>query len=378
MRVWPTIGKVFSHEKLVCYNRSNLRKGVAMEPICMYFADLSVQYRRKVRKETGAQASYFVGVIKDSDEAHVKAYLSKSAKTPVSEFTVKFRLNDANSISQRKVMYGATFFIDSGDPSFHDFQMKMDFKDRKQFVMVKLPYLYGVGSIPADFYGYCRNLVASCGSVDKLTIMNPLAFGETEARGYVHLGKGFEITTLEMKIIPATLEFYTNYRPWLGNGVLDICAYPLEYAGNEPKYNELYHTAGASRVFVEPVNNPQSVQKFILNAAEDVWRALPDYMEYGSLRVDRNGGGEMYPFDPVRKIASGPLAISTDALPRFHAELDRFGLWSGWKRSSECSDMWLQRLPRQSAFVGKRELRHVPGFEGKYGCIIRLEGRKGH
>lgn len=71
-----------------------------MEPICMYFADLSVQYRRKVRKETGAQASYFVGVIKDSDEAHVKAYLSKSAKTPVSEFTVKFRLNDANSISQ--------------------------------------------------------------------------------------------------------------------------------------------------------------------------------------------------------------------------------------------------------------------------------------
>lgn len=126
------------------------------------------------------------------------------------------------------------------------------------------------------------------------------------------------------------------------------------------------------------MNNPQSVQRFILNAAEDVWRSLPDYMEYGSLRVDRNGSGEMYPFDPVRKTASGPLAISTDALPRFHAELDRFGLWSGWKRSSECSDMWLQRLPRQSAFVGKRELRHVPGFEGKYGCIIRLEGRKGH
>lgn len=354
-----------------------------MEPLCMYFADLSVQYRRKVRKETGAQASYFVGVIKDSDEAHVKAYLSKSAKTPVSEFTVEFRLNDANSVSQRKVLYGATFFIDSGDPNFHEFQMKMDFKDRKQFVMVKLPYLYGEGSLPDEFFGYCRNLLKSFGgSVDKLSVIGPLDDMDISVIGSIHLGKHFGVVLRKQKVYAPSLEFYRKYRPWLDNGILDICAYPLEYAGEGAEYNKLYYMAGAggsliTRVFVEPVNNQQAIQRFVLDAADELWKSLPAGVEYGSLEILKDGRGVMYPFDPVSKTASGPFAVSPEALSMFRARMDGYGLWSGWVATFRVRGLWVQRMPRMSEFVGVRELRHVPGHKGEYGDIIRLEGRKG-
>lgn len=55
------------------------------------------------------------------------------------------------------------FFLDSGDPNFHDFQLNTAMKDGRQLVTVKLPYLYGVktGELPDDFHGFSH----TCGEI---------------------------------------------------------------------------------------------------------------------------------------------------------------------------------------------------------------------
>lgn len=115
-----------------------------MEPWCMYFAGEYVQYHRRVRKDTGAQANYFVGIVKeDSGDVLVKAYLSQYAKTPVMEFTSRISLCDPTRDSNKTLRKGDMFRIDGGDPNFHGFQMKIDAKDGKHLVTVNVPFLYG-------------------------------------------------------------------------------------------------------------------------------------------------------------------------------------------------------------------------------------------
>lgn len=77
-----------------------------MNSLCAYLAELSYTFRRKVRYDTEAQARYYVGVLGDSVEensdfvaAHVKAYLSKSSKTPVEEFYAGVDLRKSNLIA---------------------------------------------------------------------------------------------------------------------------------------------------------------------------------------------------------------------------------------------------------------------------------------
>lgn len=356
-----------------------------MEPWCMYFAGEYVQYHRRVRKDTGAQANYFVGIVKeDSGDVLVKAYLSQYAKTPIMEFTSRISLCDPEPNSKRKLRKGDMFRIDGGDPNFHGFQMKIDAKDGKHLVTVNVPFLYGEGSLPDEFFGYCRNLLKSFGgSVDTLSVIGPLYDMDISVIGSIHLGKHFEVVLKKQKVNASSLEFYKKYRPWLDNGILDICAYPLEYAGEGAEYNKLYYLAGdggslITRVFVEPVNNQQAIQRFVLDAAAELWRALPAGVEYGSLKLNKDGSGEMYPFDPVSKTTSGPFAISPEVLSGFRARMDGCGLWSGWAATLSVRDLWIQRMPRMSEFVGLRELRHIPGHKGEYGDLIRLEGRKGH